>query len=788
MNKRIAIISPDVMGPIHNGGVGTSCALLAELLAKSGYDVKLVFAAEPYLDENTIRKWTTYYKKKKISFNVLPQFEFELQHGDPWVRISYNVFEYLKTQALDLVIFPDMYGVGYFSQLARRNGTHFQDTQFLVSFLGPILWSREDNLQLLSHQTDLSIPMLERGSIEWADCLQIATPWSAEWLKSHDWKCQSTEQILFPFERVSRPLPRPKIKPKEFVFFGRLEPRKGLLEFLTAMETLEEAGRLKGRKITFLGRPGPTMGMNGEKFIEAWMARTGIKAKLITNRQSFEAVAYLRKKKALAVIASWSETMGYTLVECLSHGIPFICSDIEPFRNILGAGPMPGMFESKNASGLAETLLREEYIWNPSRAEELAELTASKWLNLVKKMVRPKPIEPRRETPSSISVLITHFDRDQLLREALDSLIMQTDRPNEVLVFDDASRTTDLKKLNSEYFGKFQKVGVHFDIIHGSFNRGPAHGRNVLAQRAKGEFLIFMDDDNLALPDEISTLKKIQRFTDADVITVAMQKFFHGQKGLWRQRRWTPVGFDISASVFFNAMGDTNLLIRKTLFDSLEGFSEDRTLRAEDLHLLMRAARAGAKMTLSPDPLFEYRIHKNNRSLAMNFHQSRLINMKNTLSVDGHDMSALAHLILAWSYEKKINWLEEPPPGLVLFRKKRPTSYDLTRQLPKIMKNVKAERAVRGFQFKFNRDKILSLDMSKARQFDALKKHYLFLAIFSKRPGTVKPSNGFQQLSFKKGLTWITVGLENDASRLHFATVSTSIIIAKAMLVPIETQ
>ena len=81
-----------------------------------------------------------------------------------------------------------------------------------------------------------------------------------------------------------------------------------------------------------------------------------------------------------------------------------------------------------------------------------------------------------------LSVLITYHNEGELLTECLESLFQQEDRPDEVLIYDDAS------SVPAEKFVKYFPV----KIIRGEKNKGPAIGRNKLWQKRPGTMSISM--------------------------------------------------------------------------------------------------------------------------------------------------------------------------------------------------------------------------------------------------------------------------------------------------------
>jgi len=659
----VTICSPDILGPIRNGGVGTSCYWLARLLAKKKIRTRLCYT-DPTLSENQIKVWRRFYSKDQIEFMVFPRPSFELQMGHEWARHSYVAYDFLKKESkMSLMVFPDMFGLGYFSQLARVNQQAFFDVPSLIKFLGPQVWSVEFNRQLIHGLENMSMPMIERRSVEMADVVQFATPWSYQWAKERGWQIGAHEFVLFPFDFPEEPLTaRPQGQPiKEIVFFGRLEHRKGLETFLDALDLLG-AEQLRKKQITFLGSPGHIRHLRGHTHVQRWAARKNLNIRLITGLSSPEAIDYLRSRPCLAVVPSLSETMGYTLVECLAHNIPVIFSDLEPFQTVSQGQFSDCMFKTGQPEDLARVLMSGRFAQGAEITKTLHQKTEESWLGLIEKTAK----EPKRNKPKvvggSVSVILTHFNRTRLLRQALKSLLMQKLSPKEVLIYDDASTDPSLSQIMPEFENEFKKVGCQLRLVVSKRNHGPAYGRNLLAKQASGQFLLFMDDDNLALPNEIQTLLEIQKSQDADVVTTAFSKFNEILGPYWMERRWSPVGFDISANIIENLMGDTNFLVRKDTFLELNGFDEDPSLHAEDFDFLMRASLTQKKMALSAEPLFLYRVHETNRSTKLDDHKSRLTRMRRILeSISKQDMTSLSHMLLYSAYQQDLDVAGEPP-------------------------------------------------------------------------------------------------------------------------------
>lgn len=94
--------------------------------------------------------------------------------------------------------------------------------------------------------------------------------------------------------------------------------------------------------------------------------------------------------------------------------------------------------------------------------------------------------------PPEVTAVITTHARPQSVREALASVQTETHRDLEVIVVDDG--------------GSFEPPpNSNLRVVHGS-NLGVARARNLGLEAARGEFIIYLDDDDVALPHRISTL------------------------------------------------------------------------------------------------------------------------------------------------------------------------------------------------------------------------------------------------------------------------------------------
>jgi glycosyltransferase involved in cell wall biosynthesis len=98
------------------------------------------------------------------------------------------------------------------------------------------------------------------------------------------------------------------------------------------------------------------------------------------------------------------------------------------------------------------------------------------------------------------SVIVRTKERPELLREALASIAAQTYSPIEAVIVNDGG--ADVAEIIDDFLSDID----HIQYIHQSKNSGRAYSANVGLQSASGEWIGFLDDDDLYEPDALRIL------------------------------------------------------------------------------------------------------------------------------------------------------------------------------------------------------------------------------------------------------------------------------------------
>ena len=103
----------------------------------------------------------------------------------------------------------------------------------------------------------------------------------------------------------------------------------------------------------------------------------------------------------------------------------------------------------------------------------------------------------------SYSVIIPAYNAEESIENCLVSVLEQTLAPIEILIIDDCSldRTVEVVKLCQ---ASFIAAGIKLEYIQLAHNSGPSIARNNGIGVAKGEYIAFLDADDVWRKDKLS--------------------------------------------------------------------------------------------------------------------------------------------------------------------------------------------------------------------------------------------------------------------------------------------
>jgi glycosyltransferase involved in cell wall biosynthesis len=215
-----------------------------------------------------------------------------------------------------------------------------------------------------------------------------------------------------------------------------------------------------------------------------------------------------------------------------------------------------------------------------------------------------------------ISVVIPVYNAANWLEATLNSVLCQSiDRSQlEIILVDDGSRDNSIEIANNI----LSNQAVDYRIIE-TTNGGPSRARNIGWRQARGEWIQFLDADDLLAPEKIA-LQSQQLPADNGVAVI----YSEWQRIVSINAQWRVAGaveslilqdsvVDLLKDENFLQLGTA--LFRRLWLESISGFNETSWL-VEDVELLIKIAIAGGKFQFAPadKPLFFYRQHTDSLS------------------------------------------------------------------------------------------------------------------------------------------------------------------------------
>lgn len=647
---RILLASQDVAGPILNGGIGTAVRNLASQLVSFGHNVSILYSLGEYVSPNNPRTWAQWQSFYRDSYGVTlvstpRKFTYKNEGSSGAVRMSYEVYLWLQAHSneFDFVHFPEWQGTGYFALLAKKQGLHFANTLFVVQAHSPSLWALVGNKMLPDELDFFDRSFMERKSVQLADYLISPSRYMINWMVSNGWELPPNTFVLantmvYNASKALPPRNNTCLGPWEFVFFGRLEERKGVFLFINAVQGLLKE-TVPPFNIHIVGKVVTTSFSE----IRTLVSKLGkvVNVTLHTTFSVEESRDFFKANPCrVAVMPSLYDNLPYTVMECLVNRIHFITSDAGGAAELLHSSMVslltfhPTVLDLQRK--LAFVLRNGLPLGQASAKPEDIVATWSAWHD----QTFPSVLSSRPPHEPFVSVIMTTFNQETIiLMQAVVSLEQQNypkDR-YEVILVNDAGESLAVRKDLSALRVLFQERS--WTIVELANNVYLGAARNEGVRRSNGHFLMFMDDDNIAKPSELQTFASVQARTRADVLTCHFDSFDTPTPPASSSNRWIPTG-NTETSWAVNSLGDANFFISRAAFDALGGFSEER-LAFEDWEFLVKAHLSGYDVQVLPEPLFWKRQSNNSMLHKQDVFFSEYRAFRPYLAVGGHTASAL---------------------------------------------------------------------------------------------------------------------------------------------------
>lgn len=209
-----------------------------------------------------------------------------------------------------------------------------------------------------------------------------------------------------------------------------------------------------------------------------------------------------------------------------------------------------------------------------------------------------------------VSVIVPCYNQAQFLAETLDSVLAQTYENWECIIVNDGS-TDNTESIAIEYC----KIDKRFKYIKQQ-NQGRCVARNLGINIAEGEYVQFLDSDDVLLPNKLERQIRIIETEKSDVCLCHHSMFTTDINHTW-ENFFSQSTYDLTYRGFMYNWGKQFVIaihsgiLKKSFLDSYNIKFNVGIHALEDWLFWVEVARYNAKFSEIEDKLVLYRVHTN---------------------------------------------------------------------------------------------------------------------------------------------------------------------------------
>ena len=208
-----------------------------------------------------------------------------------------------------------------------------------------------------------------------------------------------------------------------------------------------------------------------------------------------------------------------------------------------------------------------------------------------------------------ISVVIPAYNAGQFLDKTLESVLSQTYENWECIIVNDGS-TDNTESIAKKWCEKDARFCYFYKE-----NSGVSDTRNLGIKEARGEYIAFLDADDLYMPNFLKVCLENLVEKDVDLVAPKMLEFWNVQNGVIEdedKKDYLYSGKEGIALFLHSNRLTMALLCKKSVMDEVGGFTWHK--KAEDLHCWLKVLFAGYKIYRIDETLLLYRLVENSMS------------------------------------------------------------------------------------------------------------------------------------------------------------------------------
>lgn len=621
--------------PAFGGGIGTYVENVAKMYSEKGENVKVILR-----DNENIRK------KENSNLEVcrfLLRYDKEYAYMGEIQSMAYQYFEYLNKLLLedkpDVIEIQEYNAIGYYIlQNKYLNRDYLKGIPVVLHLHTPQFALYSINKNVSYKLPDYWVGEMEKFCIKAADVLMCPSQFLADKLQYLNIS-KKIKVINLPFS-LKESNENIEKDNNLFVYFGRTEYRKGVQQLVEAFEKIWKKGykcklKLIGGDVKFF----PKNENLGTILKQKYSNR--IEEGVLEFQKNTPQDLLIReiKKAKTTIIPSLYENFPNTCIMSMWLEKPVIVSKQGGQAEMVGTDGINGfIFDHEKKGDLESKIL--EVLDTPDNVLENIGKNAKKRINQLcnidenykkRKQFFESILKNYKENEvypflnknerynllnvenniGLLSIVIPYYNMGKYLDEAVNSIKNSSYSKKEIIIVNDGSTDSESIKVLEKYKNDNMVEVINIE------NGGLANARNVGGSVAKGEFIAFLDADDLVEKSFYTKgINILNRFKNVSYV-YSWVKYFEGSNGAWTT-------FDIQLPYLLcHNMLNANTLIRRLDFIRYGQNRPEMEYGMEDYDMWISLAENDCFGVCIPEFLSFYRVRKN--SMARGFNANNLL-------------------------------------------------------------------------------------------------------------------------------------------------------------------
>lgn len=610
--------------PFHGGGISTYCyhtaCMLVELKVKittfvpddTVSDYKITNTPEG----NRIIHFNTNRSKSAAYFGYAARLSYE------FAGIVQHIIQ--QEGKPDVIEAQDYLGIAYYLlQFKHLLYDDVKDIPIIITLHSPAFLYLEYNRVPVYRFPDFHTCEMEKEAIKLADYLISPTEFLIEAIQPYvDITAKNKVVIRNPYI-VPAHNPVQSIERNKIIYYGKLSPQKGSFELLAYFKNLWDNGfshplHIVGGTDIVYHPEQLTMGQLVNRKYEKYINNRLL---LLHGKIKPSSIESELNSAHVIVVPSIVDNLPYVVIECMALGKVVLASVQGGQREMIDHGVNGFLFDHTIAGDFEEKLqlvlsLSDEKIAAMGNAarEKVAAMynpvvISRQKLSLLKDIIKnnqpaatypflyQNEYSPVTSNGNLLSVVIPYYNMGKYITACVQSIKASTYADLEILIINDGS--TDPESLS---ILKQLELTDRIKVFNKP-NEGLANTRNYGAMKATGDWLAFLDADDMVAPDYYEKALRVLKQYENVFFVGSFVQYFGDTNQKWAT--YTP---QPPYTLVHNPVNSSGLVYKKAAFLAAGQNDKKVDYGLEDYESVVHLLSKGYNGIVLPEFLFRYRV------------------------------------------------------------------------------------------------------------------------------------------------------------------------------------